>query len=52
VGDVFKLVHINTGAFLHSHNVKTNVSKQQEVTGYYNSNDLNNEWTVLEKFKD
>ena len=44
VGDIFKLVHVNTGVYLHSHGHKTNVSHQQEVTGIKSSDDMNNDY--------
>ena len=51
VGDIVRFIHINTGVFLHSHDAKTKVSKQQEVTGS-KVDDMSNEWTVVEKFAD
>ena len=49
IGDIFRLVHKNSGAYLNSSTAKTKVSKQQEVAASTNGND-SCEWTVVEKF--
>lgn len=48
VGDVIRLSQSNSGQFLHSHNLRTKVSRQQEVTTYKKL-DNNNYWSVIDK---
>ena len=48
-GTKIRLMHLNTGANLHSHNVRSPLSNQQEVTGFGEGGegDRGDDWTVL-----
>ena len=48
-GTKIRLMHLNTGANLHSHNVRSPLSNQQEVTGYGEGGegDRGDNWVIL-----